>query len=142
MECSVDECEKYLPGILSAMQKFDMLDKEVLIGLLATVRVETGGMQPIHEYGGESYWRQYENRSDLGNVNPGDGVKYHGRGYIQLTGRANYKIYGQKLGVDLENNPDLALNPDVSAQVLACYFKDKRVDTAAHTKDWRKVFVG
>lgn len=139
MECSVDECEKYLPGILAAMQKFDMLDKTVLIGLLATVRVETGGMRPIHEYGGESYWRQYEGRSDLGNVNPGDGVRYHGRGYIQLTGRSNYRLYGQKLGVDLENNPDLALSPDVSAQVLACYFKDRRVDTAAHTKDWRKV---
>lgn len=139
MECSVAECEKYLPGILSAMQKFDMLDKKVLIGLLATVRVETGGMKPINEWGGESYWSQYEGRSDLGNVNPGDGVKYHGRGYVQLTGRSNYKVYGQKLGVDLENNPDLALDPDVSAQVLACYFKDRRVDTAAQTKDWRKV---
>ncbi|MEM9220020.1 MAG: DUF4231 domain-containing protein [Cyanobacteria bacterium P01_F01_bin.150] len=139
LQCPLGDCEKYLPGILRALHEYSILDKNVLIGLLATVRVETGGMQPIHEWGGESYWRQYEGRKDLGNVNPGDGVKYHGRGYIQLTGRANYRTYGKKLNVDLENNPDLALDPLVSAKVLACYFKERGVATAARAGDWRRV---
>jgi hypothetical protein len=139
LECPLGDCQKYLPGILEAMQKYEILDKQVLIGLLATVRVETSGMKPINEWGGEKYWRRYEGRRDLGNVNPGDGVKYHGRGYIQLTGRANYRSYGQKLGVDLENNPELALDPTVSALVLACYFKDRGVHQAAKAGDWRRV---
>lgn len=87
----------------------------------------------------------YEGRSDLGNSAPGDGAKYHGRGFIQLTGRSNYQAYGDKLGVDLENNPDLALDPVVSARVLALYFFNRGVDTAAHAQDWhqvRKLFNG
>ena len=72
-------------------------------------------------------------------MQPGDGAKYHGRGYIQITGRANYRSYGQKLGVDLENNPELALDPTISAKILACYFKDWGVATAAKVGDWRKV---
>ncbi|MEM1239810.1 MAG: DUF4231 domain-containing protein [Cyanobacteria bacterium P01_H01_bin.26] len=139
LECSLEDCKVYLPGILAAMQKYDILDKSVLIGLLATVRIETGGFKPVHEWGGESYWKRYEDRADLGNVHPGDGIKYHGRGYIQLTGRANYNTYGKKLGVDLENNPDLAMDPEVSALVLACYFKERGVATAARSEDWRRV---
>ncbi len=121
------------------MHKYDILDKQTLVGLLATVRVETGGFKPVHEWGGASYWKRYEGRKDLGNVHSGDGVKYHGRGYVQLTGGANYKTYGQKLGVDLENNPDLAMDPNVSALVLACYFKERGVATAARSGDWRRV---
>lgn len=139
LECSLEDCKTYLPGILNAMKKYDIYDNSVLIGLLATIRIETGGFKPVHEWGGESYWKRYEERADLGNVRPGDGVKYHGRGYIQLTGRANYSTYGQKLGVDLEGNPDLAMDPEVSAQVLACYFKERGVATAAQAGDWRKV---
>ncbi|MEO0395505.1 MAG: DUF4231 domain-containing protein [Cyanobacteria bacterium P01_A01_bin.137] len=139
LECPLEDCKVYLPGILAAMKKYDISDNSVLIGLLATIRIETGGFKPVHEWGGESYWKRYEERADLGNVHPGDGVKYHGRGYIQLTGRANYSTYGKKLGVDLEDNPDLAMDPEISAQVLACYFKERGVDQAARAGDWRKV---
>lgn len=140
MDCPLDDSQKYLPGVLEALQDYDILDKQVLIGLLATVRVETNGFKPINEFGGTKYFtKHYEGRRDLGNVHPGDGAKYHGRGYIQITGRANYRTYGQKLGVDLENNPELALDPEISAKILACYFKDIGVATAAKVGDWRKV---
>lgn len=139
LECPLADCKVYLPGVLAAMKKYDISDNMVLIGLLATIRIETGGFKPVHEWGGESYWKRYEERADLGNVNPGDGIKYHGRGYIQLTGRANYSTYGKKLGVDLEGNPDLAMDPEISAQVLACYFKERGVATAAREGDWRRV---
>ncbi|MEB3229828.1 MAG: DUF4231 domain-containing protein [Leptolyngbyaceae bacterium] len=139
LQCPKSDCDTYLPGILKALHEYAILDKQVLIGILATVRVETGGFKPVHEWGGEKYWKQYEGRKDLGNVNPGDGVKYHGRGYIQLTGRANYRTYGKKLNADLENEPDLVMSPDISAKVLACYFKERGVATAARAGDWRRV---
>lgn len=139
LDCPLDDCKKYLPGIFAALQEYSILEKNVLIGTLATVRVETGGLKPVHEFGGEKYYKRYEGRKDLGNVNPGDGVKYHGRGYIQLTGRANYATYGKKLGVDLVNSPDLALDPKISARILTSYFVNRGVARAARNGEWYKV---
>lgn len=59
----------------------------------------------------------------LGNTQPGDGYKFRGRGFNQLTGRSNYKFYGDKIGVDLVNNPDLLKNPEIAAKQLAMYFR-------------------
>lgn len=63
----------------------------------------------------------YEGRKDLGNLNPGDGVRYKGRGLIQLTGHANYIHFGQQLGLDLANHPELAEDP-VNALRIACFY--------------------
>ena len=65
----------------------------------------------------------YEGRRDLGNTQPGDGKRYKGRGFIQITGRANYRTYGSKLGQPLEANPTLASNPEIAAQVAISYWK-------------------
>lgn len=109
----------------------------IMAGALATIRIEVGrAYKPIMEY---ASGQAYEGRADLGNTQPGDGVRYKGRGYIQLTGRSNYASYGQKLGLDLVNNPDLALDVDVSAKVLAHYFKDRKVIEACLNKEWNRV---
>ena len=111
-----------------------------MIATIATIGTEVGSFAPIHEYGDNAYFtRMYEGRKDLGNIYPGDGAKYHGRGFIQLTGRHNYQKYGNALGVDLVNNPDLALNPTVSARILALYFKERGVASAAERQDWTGV---
>jgi putative chitinase len=94
---------------------------------LATAYLETAHtMRPIEEFGGPAYFfRMYDkagNRpavaAQLGNTMSGDGVKYHGRGYVQLTGRANYSKATAKLGVDLVNHPELALGDAVAAKVM------------------------
>jgi putative chitinase len=94
---------------------------------LATAYKETAHtMQPISEYGGDSYFfRRYDphgNRPDLasrlGNTQPGDGARFKGRGYVQLTGRANYARASTKLGVDLVGHPEKALDDTVAAQVM------------------------
>ena len=67
----------------------------------------------------------YENRKDLGNTQPGDGYKYHGRGYLQYTGRYNYTKYGKMFGVDLKNNPDIAAEPEMAAKLAIAFWRHK-----------------
>lgn len=61
----------------------------------------------------------------MGNA-PDEGFKYRGRGLVQLTGKENYKKYGDMIGVDLVNNPDLANDPDIALKIAAAYYKDKQ----------------
>ena len=142
LECPLKETQTYLPGVLEALQEKGILDKPTLIAAIATIRVETGGFRPINEYGDDSRFTElYEDWAELGNCQPGDGARYHGRGFIQITGRANYRDYGQKLGLGtaLEDNPELALDPKIGAKILACYFYDREIDRAAQEGDWRLV---
>lgn len=66
-----------------------------------------------------------------------EGYKYRGRGFIQLTGKYNYKKYGKKIGVDLVKNPDLLNDPEVALKVAAAYMKDRSknlTDAYSNTK--------
>ena len=94
---------------------------------LATAVVETAStMQPIKEFGGTAYFRRMYDiegsrpakARELGNLNPGDGARFAGRGYVQLTGRKNYAKAGTALGHDLIGNPDLAMRPDIAAAIM------------------------
>jgi hypothetical protein len=86
---------------------------------LATVYHETAHtMQPIREKGGKNYFKKYEGRAELGNTTKGDGVLFHGRGYVQLTGRRNYADWAKRLDIPLLTKPDLALGPEIAADIL------------------------
>lgn len=62
---------------------------------------------------------------NLGNLEPGDGWKYHGRGYVQLTGRDNYERVGQALNLDLLNDADLAADRAIAARIAIHYWQDR-----------------
>lgn len=94
---------------------------------LATAYHETAHtMAPVSERGGAAYFRRRYDPGGLnprlarrlGNVLPGDGARYAGRGFVQITGRANYRRLGERLGLPLEDEPDLALEPDIAARIL------------------------
>lgn len=128
----------YKTSITQALAKEGITDPKAIAYALATTQHETAGTnKPINEYGGSQYFtKMYEGRRDLGNNQSGDGDKYHGRGYIQLTGRSNYRDMGKRIGVDLENNPDLALEPNVAAKILAAFMKDRGVADLASKGDF------
>lgn len=107
----------------------------------ATIAIETArSFLPIGELGGPAYFtRLYEGRHDLGNTEPGDGARFHGRGFAQLTGRANYLHYGRLIGVDLVADPDKALDPDIAAEVFARFFKERGIDHLAEAHEWLRI---
>ncbi|WP_233117349.1 glycoside hydrolase family 19 protein, partial [Aggregatibacter actinomycetemcomitans] len=98
--------------------------------MLATAKHETGHtFEPVTEKGSVSYFNRYdpiladtERRrkaaKDNGNINKGDGFKYRGRGYVQLTWYNNYKRAGSYLGKDLVNNPELALDQKDATKIM------------------------
>lgn len=102
-------------------------DPRFLAYMLATTFHETGmTMLPIREWGGEGYFhRMYDIRGqrphvakNLGNFEPGDGVKFHGRGYVQLTGRANYQKASDILKYDFVSDPDAVMDPQFAAAIM------------------------
>ncbi|WP_244151925.1 glycoside hydrolase family 19 protein [Rodentibacter myodis] len=98
--------------------------------MLATAKHETGHtFEPITEKGGLSYFNKYdpvladtrERRAraiDMENTQKGDGYKYRGRGYVQLTWKKNYRKSGEYLKKDLVNNPELALDQKYATKIM------------------------
>jgi putative chitinase len=114
-------------GSLAIMEAMEGLPIAYCAYALATAWLETANsLQPIKEFGGPNYFhRMYDPNGQrpkvakaLGNVHVGDGAKYCGRGYVQLTGRTNYEKAAAKTGADLVNNPDLAMRQDIAAKVM------------------------
>jgi predicted chitinase len=106
-----------------------------IAAFLAQILFESGHFQFLREIAsGEAY----EGRKDLGNTQPGDGVRYKGRGFIQLTGRANYRAAGKDLGVDIESNPDLAEQPELAARLAVWFWTLRNINAKADVGD----FVG
>lgn len=112
--------------------------REIQIAAIATVYVECGRpFLPISEMGGADYFNKlYGGRADLGNTEPGDGAHYRGRGFIQITGRFNYRHFGSIVGADLEANPMLALDSDIAAKVLVAFFRERDIFPNASMGNW------
>ncbi|HEV2764532.1 MAG TPA: glycoside hydrolase family 19 protein [Pyrinomonadaceae bacterium] len=81
----------------------------------------------------------YANRIGNGPPESGDGFRYRGRGFIQLTGRANYREFGRVLGIDLEGDPDQAATPAVAFRIAAAFWKSRGCNEAADRDDIRTV---
>jgi putative chitinase len=141
--------ERNLPLVLNALVASDLADKAMILMSLATIRAETGSFLPISE--GQSHFNTspgghpfdlYDSRADLGNQGPPDGELFKGRGFIQLTGRANYALHGNAIGMghQLVTNPDLANHPDIAARLLASFLKtnEQKIRAALAVDDLRK----
>jgi predicted chitinase len=118
-----------------------------LAQFMAQVRHETADFAHMKEIGGSLDFKKYDPKfapkkaKALGNKHVGDGAKFKGRGFIQITGRDNYRMAGQAIGLPLEEKPDLAAQPDVAAKVAVWYWNTRVKpyvnnfnDTAAVTK--------
>ncbi|MDP4823374.1 MAG: peptidoglycan-binding protein [Aestuariivirgaceae bacterium] len=99
---------------------------------MGQVTHECAGFRTTEEFASGA---AYQGRKDLGNLQPGDGIRYKGRGLIQLTGRHNYKDMGKKLGLPLENSPQLAGDPVTSLKIACEYWKSRKINEQADKDD-------
>ena len=93
---------------------------------------ESDGLATTEEY---ASGHKYEGRHDLGNTHPGDGVKFKGRGILQITGRANYALYGHVLGVDFLGFPERMATFPYAAKVAALYWRPRAINIHADQDD-------
>lgn len=117
--------EPYCDALIAAMEEHGITTPQRISAFLAQIGHETAGLHYLQELGGEEYFARYDGRKDLGNVQPGDGARYHGRGMIQLTGRANYREVGDALGLHLEEFPEIAASPEVGARIAGFFWRSR-----------------
>ena len=110
-----------------------------LAHFLGQISHETGQYQWLQELGGPGYFKRYDNRTDLGNIHPGDGAKYHGRGLIQLTGAANYAKYGALLGLPLFDQPEMVAKFPAALMTAIKYWELNALNNYADKDDCGKI---
>tara|TARA_Y100001973_G_scaffold104039_1_gene172797 strand:- start:784 stop:1506 length:723 start_codon:yes stop_codon:yes gene_type:complete len=104
---------------------------------LAQVAHESGGFRYMEEIADGS---DYNGRRDLGNHHGENfGVRYKGRGMLQLTGFYNYERFGDLLQLDLSGNPETAADPIVSARIAVTYWTDRGLNSLSDQSDFRGV---
>ncbi len=149
-KCNVEKIKFYTEAFNKVWPQFEINTPKRIAAFLGQVGVESGELKYDKEL--PSKWNMkdpkdpnekvgtlYEGRRTLGNIMPGDGPRFIGRGILQLTGRANYTDYSRKLKIDLVTNPDLAATPEVSVRIACQYFKDRNLLAAADAWDLETV---
>jgi len=134
--CPTSKAGQYARLLTEAMFEAEINTPIRQASFLGQLAVESGDLRWFEEFGDGS---AYEWRSDLGNIQRGDGKKYKGRGPIQLTGRRNYRAAGAVLGIDLEMRPEQAADPEVGFRVAAWYWSSRKLNDAADKLDHRGV---
>ena len=110
--------QKYLEWLNYFMPIYSINDNDEIAAFIAQVGHESGQLTYSEEI---ASGKAYEGRKDLGNIQKGDGIRFKGRGLIQITGRFNYEKLSKDLNEDFIKNPELLSTPKY-AVASACWF--------------------
>jgi predicted chitinase len=135
-----------LPFVCDGLRACGLDDRPMLLMALGTIRAETASFKPISEGispyntspGGQPfdlYDPPTQIAKNLGNTHKGDGAKFKGRGFVQLTGRSNYQRIGQQVDDDLIDNPDICNDPATAGRILAQFLKNSEAAIRAALKN-------
>jgi predicted chitinase len=134
--CPLEKAEEYSYYLELAMSDGEITTIPRAAAFVAQLAHESGELRWwVEQSGGMAY----ECRADLGNICPGDGPRFKGRGPIQITGRDNYRRASVALGVDLENNPELASRPDVGFRVAVWFWNTHGLNALADAGDFTTI---
>ena len=112
----------FLPYLNQYMNAYEINTPNRQAAFLAQIGHESGQLHYTEEI---ASGKAYEGRKDLGNLFKGDGIRFKGRGLIQITGRSNYTSAGKALGFDLVNYPEQLKEPSLATQ-SACWWWHNR----------------
>lgn len=119
-----------------AMGEFEISTPARQAAFIAQIAHESGQFRYVRELASGA---AYEGRIDLGNTMKGDGVRFKGRGLIQVTGRANYKACGAALGLDLILYPELLEQPMYACRSAGWFWKSRGLNELADAGDQIKI---
>lgn len=132
VQCTLGRAQKWLVPLTHAMQEFGIDTPARQASFLAQVAHESGHLYYVEEI---ASGKAYEGRQDLGNTQSGDGIKYKGRGLLQITGRANYAACGKALELDLIDHPELLCVPTNAARSAAWFWSTHGLNVLADKGD-------
>jgi putative chitinase len=136
----IDRARTFAPLLDDAMHEFQINTPARKAAFLAQILHESGLCRWLVElWGPTPAQRRYEMRRDLGNVAPGDGLRFLGRGLIQLTGRANYKRAAEALGADLIAHPELLGEPTLACRSAGWFWQSHGCNELADAGDFAKL---
>lgn len=121
----------FLPYLNKYMERYAINNRMRVCHFLAQIAHESCELRYTKELASGA---EYEGRRDLGNVKAGDGVRYKGRGLIQITGRANYAEISKATGIDFVGHPDWLELPQW-ATMSACWWWNNRGLNALADRD-------
>ena len=126
----------YVPFLNTLCEKYEVNTPLRLSAFLAQVGHESGQFRYVKEL---ASGQAYEGRKDLGNTEKGDGVRFKGRGLIQVTGRANYTAISKDLGIDFVKIPELLEVPEYAIQSAFWFWNRKNLNKWADIPDFEKI---
>lgn len=126
----------FVAPLNAAMHEFHINSPIRQAAFIAQIAHESGELRYVEEIASGS---AYEGRKDLGNTQPGDGMRYKGRGLIQITGRNNYAECGKALGVDLITNPELLETNDFACRSAAWFWASRGLNDLADRGDFERI---
>ena len=128
--------EKYGLKLIEAMEVYEINTPTREAAFIAQIAHESGSLRYVEELAsGEAY----EGRKDLGNTEPGDGVRFKGRGLRQITGRANYKQVGDELNYDFISKPEDMELPGPACYSAAWFWWYHRLNRLADIEAFEKI---
>ena len=126
----------FVAPLNAAMQEFHINTPLRQAAFIAQIAHESGELRYVEEIASGA---AYEGRKDLGNTQPGDGMRYKGRGLIQITGRNNYAECGKAMGVDLITNPELLETNGLACRSAAWFWASRGLNDLADKGDFERI---